>query len=267
MNHQNKHILIVEDESILFLGLREVLISHDFFVDEYTPSFELAINRIEKKAPDLVIIDIELQGNLNGFDLGEELSKKHGIPFIYLTDFDSDDNYERGLQTGHEFFFSKKKLTDEKLFIQTIKTMVNKFVDFKGVLGLIEYRSKIREMGMGIIGYVPIDFKNIAFFTTEPFVNNHGELENLVDNYIWFQDYEGETYFLYTSLKSILNELPYYFIRVSGKYIVNILNKRKEILFGVSHVTIMSRDIEIKENRRRDFKDLVSKIYRSDKNH
>jgi len=77
-------ILIVEDEFIEAHGLERILVRAGYAVCSIARSVSIALTIIEKEAPDLVMLDIYLQGNLTGIDLARSLREKN-IAFIYLS--------------------------------------------------------------------------------------------------------------------------------------------------------------------------------------
>lgn len=79
-------ILIVEDKKITYLNFARELKACGYEVADFTPSGELALERLEKEPlPDLVILDIELAGEINGITVGRFIAQHHPIPFIYLS--------------------------------------------------------------------------------------------------------------------------------------------------------------------------------------
>jgi len=79
-----KNILIVEDEFIVANALRLTLLQAGYKVTGIAPSSEAAEEHIEKLKPDLVLLDIRLNGELSGIDLAKKLSAAN-IAFIYLS--------------------------------------------------------------------------------------------------------------------------------------------------------------------------------------
>lgn len=62
-------------------------------------SFEEALLEIKKTPPDLVLVDIQLEGDKDGIDLALELDKRK-IPFLYLTSQTDPDTIERVKNTN-----------------------------------------------------------------------------------------------------------------------------------------------------------------------
>ena len=77
-------VLIVEDQFIEAHSLERILLRAGYGVTAIARSVPAAIKSIDKDAPELVLLDICLQGDLTGIDLARQL-KERNIPFIYLS--------------------------------------------------------------------------------------------------------------------------------------------------------------------------------------
>ncbi len=77
-------ILIVEDQFIEANNLQRILEHAGYTVCPIARSVPIALRIIENENPDLVLLDIYLQGNLTGIDLAHELKKKN-IAFVYIS--------------------------------------------------------------------------------------------------------------------------------------------------------------------------------------
>ena len=93
MNRTN--VLIVEDESIVALGLKRDLINLGYSVSDIVSSGEEAVVKAEEHQPDLVLMDIKLSGEMDGIESAELIRKKFMIPIIYLTAYADDDTLQR----------------------------------------------------------------------------------------------------------------------------------------------------------------------------
>lgn len=80
----NIRILIVEDQFIEANNLKHTLLGAGYEVCSIARSVPIALTIIEKEKPDLVLLDIFLQGPLTGIDLARTLEKQH-MPFVYLS--------------------------------------------------------------------------------------------------------------------------------------------------------------------------------------
>jgi two-component system, NtrC family, response regulator HydG len=77
-------VLIVEDQFIEAHSLERILLRANYSVCSIARSVPIALKIIEKERPDLVLLDIYLQGDLTGIDLAKSL-KERNIPFVYLS--------------------------------------------------------------------------------------------------------------------------------------------------------------------------------------
>jgi len=78
-------ILIVEDESVLAYGIKQLLERREYTVTGIADTGEEAIQQAESTRPDLVLMDIRLKGQMDGFMATEEIRARFGIPVVYLT--------------------------------------------------------------------------------------------------------------------------------------------------------------------------------------
>lgn len=77
-------ILIVEDQFIEAKSLNVILTNAGYSTCSIARSVAAALSIIEKEKPELVLVDIFLQGEETGIDLGKILNEKN-IPFVYLS--------------------------------------------------------------------------------------------------------------------------------------------------------------------------------------
>lgn len=223
------HILIVEDEALLYKRMKTVLLKEHYSVSNYTPSVPEAIHAIQEKKPDIVLLDIDLQGDLTGLDLGKELLENYHIPFIYITDFGDDQTFYKGLETQHEHFIVKTKpRLEPQTIIRAIQTVLKKkekavtFITNTGVMGTIDYLKEIKNKGQNTITKIPISYKDIAYFTTDTYKNSEGKVTEVKTNYIRFITKTDQQLFLKVSIKELEKKLPIDFVRINESTIINI---------------------------------------------
>ena len=82
----NKKVLIVEDEILIADTLKRYLETKDYEVVGIAISYEEAIDLIDDRQPEIILLDIRLNGPKTGIDVAKYLRNFHlDIPFIYLT--------------------------------------------------------------------------------------------------------------------------------------------------------------------------------------
>lgn len=94
-----KKILIVEDEAVVSLDINRRLEKMGYEVIGRVASGEEAIELAEKNPPDLVLMDINLQGDIDGIDTATQLYKSYNIPVIYLTAYAGESTLERAKES------------------------------------------------------------------------------------------------------------------------------------------------------------------------
>jgi DNA-binding response OmpR family regulator len=108
-------ILIVEDEIITGMMLREELKRNRFSTIELVTTGENAIKSVKKNPPDLILMDILLAGKLNGVDIIKEIQAFCNIPVIFMTGFDDKETKSTALNLKPLGFFNKPILINELL--------------------------------------------------------------------------------------------------------------------------------------------------------
>ncbi|MDD5668589.1 MAG: response regulator [Candidatus Omnitrophica bacterium] len=80
-----KNILIVEDEAVIAKSLKLCLEGCGYNVLKPVSMGEDAIQSMEKNKPDLILMDIKLRGQMNGYEVITKIRKHSNIPVIFLT--------------------------------------------------------------------------------------------------------------------------------------------------------------------------------------
>ena len=88
-------ILIVEDELIIARDLENRLLGLGYAVSGKTSSAKSALGLIAQDQPDLVLMDIVLQGEMNGIEAAEVIRDTWGIPVIFLTAYAETERLEQ----------------------------------------------------------------------------------------------------------------------------------------------------------------------------
>ncbi len=83
-------LLIVEDDGILAANLEIILTGLGYRVLGPVATGEEAIALLGKQSADLVLMDIELAGTLNGIETAEAIGRSRDIPIVFLTGFSHD---------------------------------------------------------------------------------------------------------------------------------------------------------------------------------
>lgn len=98
-NMNKAKILVVEDETIVALDIESRLRKLNYSVCATVEEGTEAINKAAEHQPDLVLMDIHLQGQITGIQAAEEIYNKYHIPIIYLTANSDPNTFERAKST------------------------------------------------------------------------------------------------------------------------------------------------------------------------
>ena len=88
-------ILIVEDEGIVAKDLHNTLISLGYGVSASVSSGEEAIKKAAEMNVDIVLMDIVLDGDMDGVEAAAQIRVRFDIPVIYLTAYADDKTLQR----------------------------------------------------------------------------------------------------------------------------------------------------------------------------
>ncbi len=100
-------ILIVEDEMLIAANIANQLESIGYAVIGIIPRGEEAIKVVQNEKPDLVLMDINLKGELDGIETAEKIQQEGQIPIIYLTANSDDAHFNKAKATNPYAFLSK----------------------------------------------------------------------------------------------------------------------------------------------------------------
>jgi len=106
MPSKAKKIIIVEDEPSLVFTLEDTLNSEGYEVFT-TDEGQEAINLVDQKKPNLMILDLMLPG-MSGFEICQEIrDKDFMLPIIILTARDQEVDKIKGLNMGADDYMTK----------------------------------------------------------------------------------------------------------------------------------------------------------------
>ena len=107
-------IMIVEDEPIIALDLQLKVEQMGYQVAAVVGSGEEAVEQVATKPPDLVMMDINLAGEMDGVEAAAQIQSRWRIPVIYLTASSSNSTLERAKLTAPSAYLLKP-FEDRKL--------------------------------------------------------------------------------------------------------------------------------------------------------
>lgn len=85
MNNHNLKFLVAEDEFIIALEIKQLIEDMGFEVTALVSTALEAITKCETDKPNIILMDVQLSGSLNGIEAANIINYKHNIPIIFLT--------------------------------------------------------------------------------------------------------------------------------------------------------------------------------------
>lgn len=100
-------VLIVEDEPIIAADLEDRLSEMGYEVPQQLHSGEAALEFLHQEKVDLILMDIQLEGKLDGIETARLILEKQQIPIIYLTSNTEQATFSRAKSTRPAAFLTK----------------------------------------------------------------------------------------------------------------------------------------------------------------
>jgi CheY-like chemotaxis protein len=96
---RNTQILVVEDEGIIASDIQRTLEKYGYSVLAVVSSGEEALEKAGVYRPDLILMDISLEGNMDGIEAAAQIKSHFNIPIVYITGKADKHTIDRAKQT------------------------------------------------------------------------------------------------------------------------------------------------------------------------
>ncbi len=100
-------ILIIEDNNLIALNLQEQLKRLGHNIIKIVSNGKNAIKLTEETNPDLILMDIQLKGDLDGIETAQIIKDKYNTPIIYLTAYYTNELLDRAQKTQPVAYITK----------------------------------------------------------------------------------------------------------------------------------------------------------------
>jgi DNA-binding response OmpR family regulator len=184
-------ILIVEDDSGVQTYVKELLQENNYSV-QIAADGVVALNSIQKLAPDLVLLDLGLP-NMSGEAVCLEIRKKYPkLPVIIFTAKDSVSDVVQGLNLGADDYITKPFVPEELLARIQARLRESGSNDNKLKIGDLELDSETFEVKRGTkpVHLTPQEFRLLQYLMT-----NTGRVltREMILNRVWLYSTDIET--------------------------------------------------------------------------
>lgn len=112
-------ILVVEDERVVAKDIEETLIQLGYRVTGSAATGEECLNHARAVHPDLILMDVKIQGDLDGVETAKRVKSALDVPIIYLTAYADDDTVWRARETeAHGYVLKPFRASELKSAIE-----------------------------------------------------------------------------------------------------------------------------------------------------
>lgn len=111
----NRKILVVEDEALSAMFLQMVLKKAGYLIHKIVASGEEAIQNVSLEKPDVILMDINLAGAIDGIEAAKEINEKNNIPIIFMTGYPDHNHMKRAEELNPVKYFVKPFETEDLL--------------------------------------------------------------------------------------------------------------------------------------------------------
>ena len=101
MGTKKKSILIVEDDMIISMVLERMVLKFGHSVAAKVTMGKEAIESVDTINPDLILMDIQLDDDIDGITAMEKIRAKSKVPVIYITGNSDQYNLGRAEKTNY----------------------------------------------------------------------------------------------------------------------------------------------------------------------
>jgi DNA-binding LytR/AlgR family response regulator len=100
-------VLIVEDEMIISEDICMILESHGYEVCGQATDYDDAIKIYKNNRPDIVLLDINLNGSKDGIEVAKSMNALGRVPFIYTSSLSDAETIRRAKETQPSTYIVK----------------------------------------------------------------------------------------------------------------------------------------------------------------
>lgn len=230
------NILVVEDEFIISDYIQGCLTNLGYNVVGICTNYDEAIAALHHLKPDIAIIDISINGEKNGIDIGGYIRQHSNIPFVFASSHGDKSTVDKAKAT-QPYAYIIKPFTEEDLYAVIETALVNYsnqkikeeqeeelIIINDGIF--IKYKNKFVKILLEELVYAEASGNYVNLFTD----TTHFTLKN--------------------TLLKLQEILPYYFIRIQKSYIINLHHLKS---FDTEELIVHNKTLPIGKSYYEDF--------------
>ncbi len=107
-------VMVVENERVDALNLELRLTKLGYEISSLATSGSQALQAIERDKPDVVLMDVDIEGEIDGIETASRIPNAYNIPVIYLTAYSEETTLQRARDT-RAYGFLLKPISEREL--------------------------------------------------------------------------------------------------------------------------------------------------------
>lgn len=235
--------MVVEDEVLTAskIEMQIDLLGHELFAQ--VDNSDDAIAELQKAQPDLILMDVNIEGDYDGIELADLIHQQWDIPIIFITSLQDDRTFKRIVRTNPVGYIVKPfaeaqlkhsidlvlKQLHQKTEALEVEEPAENSSDKKGEYLFIKKRNQLEKIKIADIFYLEADGRYCQIYTL------------------------NKKFLIRMPLKDVFEKVQStHFIQTHRSYIVNI-NKIKTVNLEESVIVLENRQVPLSRRE----KDLV----------
>jgi DNA-binding LytR/AlgR family response regulator len=241
-------ILIVEDEMLIAANISLQLQNLGYEIGGVFPRGEEALAHLKEHSADIVLLDIQLKGDLDGIETAVKINELYKLPIIFLTANTDDAHFNRAKETHPHAFISKPF---KKLDLQHA----------------IELTAENHLHDIYADPSLPKASSSTIVLEDRIFVRHHEKMVKIIIKDIQYIEAErnysriyccDKSFLLVVTLKDLDKKLPQeHFMRIHRSYVIN-LSQVDEV--ANTYVVIAKKAVPLSKAYRKNFMERLQTI-------
>lgn len=208
-----KPLVVVADDDPQLLRLVTRNLQLEDFEAVGVSDGQQALERIEEKMPDLVILDV-MMPKLDGFTVCERVREFSAVPIIIVTARGQDQDKVRGLDIGADDYLTKPFSVEELLARVRAVLRRSQLSATQSGLGLrsaitigdltIDFAQHRVVRSGGEVDMTPVEYRLLAYLA-----QNAGRVitQDLLLEHVWGEEYVGESHLLQVNVNRLRRKI------------------------------------------------------------
>ncbi|MBI4986156.1 MAG: EAL domain-containing protein [Rhodocyclales bacterium] len=154
-------LMLVEDERVVALDLKNQLRNFGYHVGSVFATGEEAVRRISYQSPDLVLMDIHLEGLMDGIEAAMRIQAIHQTPVVFLTAYADDETLRRALDS-RPFGYLMKPCEARELHATIQMALARREVEYAVEQSESRLKLAMEAASLGVLEWRPLSNRLLA---------------------------------------------------------------------------------------------------------